>query len=163
MHVPARSVQVELWHAEKCASVIELDREGRMSTPEVQEVADLYPPDLLTGLPLATMRDQHVSVVLPALAEQSLADLFVAGVFGNTPGPAGSSNRPDAKRSALKSNLVSASKSAGPLHRGLFIRQHGDGSDIQVSMQVHRVVVHLTPCLTFFQMPLTFVRLHQRK
>lgn len=86
--------------------MIEMDRHGRVLLPEVLEVGQLYPPDLLLGLPPAAMLDQHISVVLPELANRSIADLFVAGALGQVAvaGALASGARPEVKRSAMKTH-----------------------------------------------------------
>jgi hypothetical protein len=90
--------QVELWRADVSVSIIELDTNGRVLVPELQEIGQLYPPDLLLGLPAAAMLDQHISAVIPALTDRSLHELFVPGTLGQvleapTPGA-----KSDAKR-----------------------------------------------------------------
>ncbi len=97
--------QVELWRADLCTSVILIDREGRMVTPEHEEVAQLYPPDLILGLPPAALVDQHIGKALPALTGRPLSDLFVAGSLGSLPeaGTAAAGGKQEPKRSAMKS------------------------------------------------------------
>jgi hypothetical protein len=99
------AIQVELWRADLCTSVIQIDREGRMVTPEHEEVAQLYPPDLILGLPTAALVDQHIGKALPALTGRPLSDLFVVGSLGQSLalGTQTAGGKPGAKRSAMKS------------------------------------------------------------
>jgi hypothetical protein len=94
-------------------SVIEVDRLGTILPPEQPEMGALFPPDLVTGIPIPAFLDQHISVALPELANRSLGDLFIAGAFRPAVAPhllaaAGAprlAQNDTMKRSAIKSTF----------------------------------------------------------
>jgi hypothetical protein len=85
--------------------VLELDRDGYLLVPEVPEVAQLYPGDLLLGLPAESMIDQHIGSLLPATNGRPLAQLMVAGTFGPVLAVPGAPRRTAGKRSTMKSTV----------------------------------------------------------
>jgi hypothetical protein len=95
-------LQIDLWRSDLCASVLELDRDGYVQVPEVPEVAQLYPGDLLLGLPAESIVDQHIGSLLPPLSGRPLSDLLVAGAFGPVLAVPGATRRAVAKRSTMK-------------------------------------------------------------
>jgi hypothetical protein len=95
-------MQVELWRLDLCAAVLELDGDGFVLVPEVVEVAQLYPGDLLLGLPAESIVDQHIGIVLPAMTNRSLFDLFTPGAVGPMLAEPGTARRGGGKRSTMK-------------------------------------------------------------
>jgi hypothetical protein len=74
--------ELELWRADLCMSVMEVDSDGYVLVPETPEVAQLYPGDLLLGLPAENIVDKHIGALLPPLANRGIKELFTAGAFG---------------------------------------------------------------------------------
>jgi hypothetical protein len=86
-------------------SVIELDGDGSVLAPELTELSQLYPSDLILGVAPESMLDQHIAAFVPNLSQRPLSDLFKANPFG-TPSlitSQQSKRTGSIKRSAMKS------------------------------------------------------------
>ncbi len=60
---------MELWRADMCMSVVDLDASGVILPPEHAELGALYPPSLLLGCGFNRMVDRHISTVLRVRGE----------------------------------------------------------------------------------------------
>jgi hypothetical protein len=98
------SFQLELWRADLCTSVLELDRDGRILPTELPEMAQLYPPELVLGYAPSMMLGAHVSTLIPHLSGVPLSELFVGSASASTSQHSGFGHAigPPAKRGLLK-------------------------------------------------------------
>jgi hypothetical protein len=124
-------MQVELWRADLCASVVELDGHGNVVVPELPELSQLYPSDLILGMAPEHMLDQHVAGLLPALAGKNLQELYNAAAFGLP--AAAARGVGNVKRSAMK--MYQGASVSGPVHT-LTMKHHLDQADMQITVQV---------------------------
>jgi hypothetical protein len=108
--------EVELWRVDLAASVVEVDRDGRVLVPEHEELGSLYPGGLVLGVPPSALPDAHVSALLPDMAQRAVKDLFTAGALGGAAlptsgrrslvgGPPEQQAARVAKRGAMKSTI----------------------------------------------------------